>query len=248
LIPGLLDALRHYSHHQNGDIRLFEIGRVFSGGTNETREERRIALVITGQRQGTFWTGDDREARVDIYDLKGVLERLFEEIGVRGVQWVRADQPQAPYLESASVMIGKQAAGEIGQLNPLIARKYDLRDPVFLAELNLDFILSRRAASKSFKAIPAFPGVRRDVAMIVEDALPHDKVLGVVRQAKPQNLEGVELFDVFRGKNVPSGRKSVAYAFTYRHSERTLTEAEVNAAHEKLVTQLKTQLGAEIRA
>jgi phenylalanyl-tRNA synthetase beta chain len=150
-------------------------------------------------------------------------------------------------LESASILIGKQAAGELGQLNPLIAKKYDLRDPVFIAEMNLDFLLARRAAGKSFKALPPFPSVRRDVAMLVEETVPHERVMGVVRQTKPQNLEGVQIFDVFRGKNVPAGSKSVAYAFTYRNSDRTLTESEVNAAHEKVLAQLKAQLNAEFR-
>jgi phenylalanyl-tRNA synthetase beta chain len=84
--------------------------------------------------------------------------------------------------------------------------------------------------------------------MLIEESVPHEKVVAVVKQAKPQNLENVQLFDVFRGKSIPSGRKSVAYAFTYRNADRTLTEAEVNAAQEKLLQQLKTQLNAEIRA
>jgi phenylalanyl-tRNA synthetase beta chain len=83
--------------------------------------------------------------------------------------------------------------------------------------------------------------------MILPETTSHDAVRHVVKQAKPANLEGVELFDVFRGKNVPPGQKSVAYAFTYRHGERTLTDAEVNAAHEKLVVQLKQRLQAAVR-
>jgi len=95
--------------------------------------------------------------------------------------------------------------------------------------------------------LPAFPSVRRDVAMFLPEATTHDAVLSVVKQARPENLETVELFDVFRGRNVPAGQKSVAYAFTYRHPDRTLTDAEVNAAHEKLVEQFKQALGAAVR-
>jgi phenylalanyl-tRNA synthetase beta chain len=83
--------------------------------------------------------------------------------------------------------------------------------------------------------------------MLVPEATTHDAVVGVVRQAKPQNLEGLELFDVFRGKNVPAGQKSLAYAFTYRAADRTLTDADVNAAHDKLVEQFKQRLAAVIR-
>jgi phenylalanyl-tRNA synthetase beta chain len=248
LLPGLLEALRRNAHHQTHEVRLFEIGRVFAGSGGEIREERRVAIAMTGNRNGTFWSGAERNAKCDVYDLKGVVEELFEQLGVRGVQWTRHTESTALYLESASILIGKIPAGEIGQLNPITARKYDLRDPVLLAEFNLDFILSRRNAAKSFKPLAAFPAVRRDVAMLLADDVSHDQVVSVVKQAKAQNLESVELFDIFRGQNVPAGQKSAAYAFTYRNGERTLTEAEVNTAHDKLVEQLKAQLGAAIRA
>ena len=137
--------------------------------------------------------------------------------------------------------------GEFGQLLPAVAKKHDLRDGVFLAELNLDTLLSRRNAAKSFRALPAFPAVRRDIALLVPEATTHESILQAVKQAKPANLESVDLFDVFRGKNVPPGQKSVAYAFTYRQAERTLTDAEVNSAHEKLVEQLKQKLQAVVR-
>jgi phenylalanyl-tRNA synthetase beta chain len=255
LIPGLLDSLRRNAHHQTHDVRLFEIGRVFGNlaapnagpGTAAFSEERRIAIAMTGARQESFWSGSDRDAKLDIYDLKGVIEELFEALGIRGVQWQRNEHGGPLYLESASVLIGKHRAGEMGQLNPIAARKYDLRDAVLIAELSLDFLLSRRNVAKSFEALASFPAMRRDVAMLVEEGVTHDQVLSVVKQAKPQNLEDVSLFDVFRGKNVPQGRKSVAYAFTYRNKERTLTEPEVNAVHDKLIEKLKSDLQAEIR-
>ena len=247
LIPGLLDSLRHNLHHQVGDVRLFEIGRVFTSADGQHKEERRVALAITGLRQAPFWSGAEREARSDIYELKGIVEQLFEQLGIRGVQWQRRENPGRLYLDSATVLLGKATLGEIGQMNPVLARKYDFRDPVLLAEFNLDLLLARQNAAKSFKPLPAFPSVRRDLALLVDESLTHDKVLAVIKQAKPQNLESTELFDVYRGKGIPEGRKSVAYAFTYRNAERTLTENEVNAAQEKLVEQLRSQLNAEIR-
>ena len=103
-------------------------------------------------------------------------------------------------------------------------------------------------ASKSFKSAPGnFPTIRRDVAMLVSEATTHDAVLATARQAKPANLESVELFDVFRGKNVPEGQKSLAYAFTYRAADKTLTDTDVNTAHAKLVEAFKTQLQATVR-
>lgn len=247
LLPGLIQSLRHNVSRKNYDVALFEIGRAFAQSSGQNREERRVAIAFTGQRDPLFWSGSERDAKFDIYDLKGVLEEFFDQYGLRGMTYNRRPESTALFLESATIQLGKQQLGEFGQLLPSLAKRYDLRDAVFLGELNLDLLLARRNAAKSFKALPAFPAIRRDVAMIVPEATTHDAVLQVVKQAKPANLESVELFDVFRGKNVPTGQKSLAYAFTYRNSERTLTDAEVSTAHERLVEGLKKLLEAEIR-
>lgn len=247
LLPGLIHSLRHNVSRKNYDVALFEVGRVFSQTNGQFREERRIAIALTGQRNPLFWSGEERDAKLDIYDLKGALEEFFEQFGLRGMTYNRRAEGTALFLESATIQLGKQQLGELGQLLPPLAKKYDLRDAVFLAELNLDLLLARRNPSKSFKSLPAFPSIRRDVAMIVPEATTHDAVLQVVKQTKPANLESVELFDVFRGKNVPEGQKSLAYAFTYRNPEKTLTDAEASAAHEKLVEQFKKVLQASVR-
>jgi len=248
LLPGLLESLRYNISHKNNDVAIFEIGRVFSLQPDKTcKEQRRLALAITGARWPLFWGGADRDARCNLFDLKGALEEFLDQFGLRGVTWSRQEQSRSFYLESAAIGLGKLALGEIGQLAPALARQYDLRDPVLLAELDFDELLARRLPSKSFKSLPQFPAIRRDVAMLVPEATTHEAVTSVVKQAKPANLEKVELFDIFRGKNMAPGQKSVAYAFTYRHPDRTLTDAEVNAAHEKLVEQFKQSLHATIR-
>jgi phenylalanyl-tRNA synthetase beta chain len=275
LLPGLIHSLRHNVSHKNYDVALFEVGRVFKnvaqtspsagspdvppGSATGSRanpqagslryiEERRVAIALTGQRALNFWNGAERDAKFDAYDLKGLVEEFLEQFGVRGVTFARRTESTALFLESATIALGgKLPLGEIGQLSPVLAKKYDLRDAVFLAELNLDQLLARRNPNKSFKPLPQFPAIRRDVAMLVPEGTTHHAVLQTVKQARPSNLEGVELFDVFRGKNVPEGQKSLAYAFTYRSPEKTLTDAEVNAAHAKIVEAFKTQLKATVR-
>jgi phenylalanyl-tRNA synthetase beta chain len=255
LLPGLIHSLGRNVSRKNPDLAFFEIGRVFVNavpdGAAESRpepgEERHVAIAMTGLRHPLFWGGEGRGAKYDIYDLKGVLDEFAEQFGLRGVGYTRRDPSTALFLESAAIRIVKDAVGELGQLLPALAKRYDLRDPVFLAELNLDKLLSWRVPGKSFKPLPPFPSVRRDVAMIVAEETTHEAVLRAVKQAKAPNLEAVEVFDIFRGSNVPAGHKSLAYAFTYRNAERTLTDAEVNASHEKVLAAFKKELKAALR-
>jgi phenylalanyl-tRNA synthetase beta chain len=248
LLPGLIHSLRHNVTRKNYDVALFEVGRVFPVQNGVTKEEHRVAIALTGRRNSAFWSGDDRDAKFDVHDLKGLLEEFLEQFGLRGVTFTRRADSTPLFLESATIALGgKLVLGEAGQLLPALAKKYDLRDGVLLAELNLDLLLARRNPAKSFKSLPQFPTIRRDVAMIVPEATTHEAVLQTVRQTKPANLESVELFDVFRGKHVPAGQKSLAYAFTYRSPEKTLTDAEVNAAHTKIVDAFKAQLSASLR-
>ncbi|HEU5069173.1 MAG TPA: phenylalanine--tRNA ligase subunit beta [Verrucomicrobiae bacterium] len=248
LLPGLIHSMRHNVSRKNYDVALFEVGRVFTSVNGQTKEERRVAIAITGNRALNFWSGGERDAKFDAMDLKGLVEDALEHFGLRGVQFSKRAESTALFLESATVALGgKLPLGELGQLLPTLAKKYDLRDAVFLAELRLDELIARGSRSKSFKALPQFPASRRDIAMLVPEATTHDAVLGAVKQAKPVNLESVELFDVFRGKNVPEGQKSLAYAFTYRGADKTLTDAEVNAAHAKVVEAFKAKLQATVR-
>ncbi len=177
-----------------------------------------------------------------------MVEEFLQLFGGRGVTFTRRTETTARFLESATVALGgKLPLGELGQLLPALGKRYDLRDAVFLAELNLDQLLARRNPAKSFKPLPQFPSIRRDVAMLVPEATTHDAVLQTVRKTKPANLETVELFDGFRGQNVPAGQKSLAYAFIFRSLEKTLTDPEANAAHLKIVEALRQNLGATIR-
>jgi phenylalanyl-tRNA synthetase beta chain len=247
IIPGLLNALRLNISRKNNNVTLFEIGKRFACFGDKIEESRGLGIAMTGQRYQVFWSGADRDAKLDIFDLKGILEEFFEHFGLRGIIFREDTQHNLPFLILADILQGQTKIGSLGQLHPAHARKHDLRDDVLLAELNLDLLLARRNPAKSFKSLPQFPSINRDVAMIVPEAVTHDAVLSAVKQAKPANLESVELFDVFRGKHVPEGQKSLAYAFTYRAADKTLTDVEVNAAHTKIVEAFKAQLSAVFR-
>ncbi|MGY8675004.1 MAG: phenylalanine--tRNA ligase subunit beta-related protein, partial [Verrucomicrobiia bacterium] len=248
LLPGLLDSLSHNLTHSNNDVALCEVGRVFFKQDGELKEERRVAIAITGQRATAFWSGDDREAKYDLNDLKGFVEGFLEDFGLRGVFYPRRSESTDLLLESAEIKLGgKMVIGQMGQLLPALGKQLKLREPAFLAELNLDVVLKRRNTGKSLKALPTVPSSRRDIALLVPEEVTHEEILKTAKKAKADNLESIELFDVFRGQNIPAGQKSVAYAFTYRHPERTLKDKEVEKAHEKVVEQLKSKLNATVR-
>jgi phenylalanyl-tRNA synthetase beta chain len=220
---------------------------VFVPDGNRANERRHLAVTLTGRRQAAFWTGSERDAKFDIYDLKGLLEEFFEQFGMRGLIYQRRNESSPLFLESAVIQMGQVRIGELGQLSPSLAREYDLRDAVLLAELDLDQLLARRSTARSFKTLPPYPSIQRDIAMLLPEATTHEAVLNAVKQFRAQNLDKVELFDVYRGQNVPGGQKSMAYSFTYRSPERTLTDAEVNDAHQRLVQHLKQTLQATVR-
>ena len=208
-----------------------------------------MAIAITGQRALNFWSGDDRDAKFDAYDLKGLVEEFLEQFGLRGVAFGKRAESTALFLESAAVTLGgRLPLGELGQLLPTLAREIRFARRHFPGRVQSGSAHHKRNPAKSFKALPQFPSSRRDVAMLVPEATTHEAVLQTVKQAKAANLEHVELFDVFRGKGIPDGQKSLAYAFTYRAADKTLTDADVNSAHEKILNALKTQLQAELRA
>ncbi|HTX22850.1 MAG TPA: phenylalanine--tRNA ligase subunit beta, partial [Candidatus Aquilonibacter sp.] len=145
LLPGLIHSLRHNVSRKNYDVALFEIGRVFTNVSGQTKENRNVAIALTGQRALNFWSGGERDAKFDVFDLKGIVEEFLEQFGLRGITFGKRTESTSLFLESATVTLGgKLPLGELGQLSPALAKKYDLRDAVFLAELNLDQLLSRR--------------------------------------------------------------------------------------------------------
>ena len=247
LLPGLLAVLKHNASRKANEIKIFEIGRVFGQAESGPFEKWQLALSMTGMRNKLFWEGQERSAKLDIFDLKGVIEEFFDYWGIKGVQYVRKAKPDSFFVESAAVQLGKICLGVLGQVQPMIVKQYDIKDPVFMAELDIDLLRTRRIPNVSFKPLPAHPAIRRDLAMIVPEDTTHEMIIQAVKKCKPPILESIELFDIYRGANVPSGFKSMAYCFIYRHDEKTLTDDEVNVNHQKIMETLKSSLNVVIR-
>jgi len=246
LLPGLLSIAGRNAQHKNARTALFELGRVFNRTSAGIEELWKIGVVLNGKRNPSSWIQNENE-NFDIYDLKGILEELLENLGFSGATFRKADNAAPFFLEQGSITLGKLSVGDWGQVSPSLNRKLDIKEAVYAAELDLKIVLGRRAAQKNFSPLPAFPSIRRDIAMVVEESVTHADVQSTVKSAKPDHLSEITLFDVFRGKNIDPGFKSMAYALVYRHPEKTLTDVEVNAVHLKVVGALKEKLRAAIR-
>jgi phenylalanyl-tRNA synthetase beta chain len=273
LLTGLLGNLRVNVSRRNDDVRLFEIGRVFACGSGKPVETTMLSLAITGRRAPVFWEGVERDEKVNFFDLKGAVETLAAQLGVQGLEFVTAQTSEglfenggtrsaasdastrsrqsvtlhAVLAQSAGIQLKGTIIGLCGMVSPAVSRQFDLRDAAYVAELQLDTLLAAAEKVRRYEPLPMFPAIRRDVAMIVDEAVTHAQVMAVIRDFKNKLLVQTDVFDVFRGKNIPEGKKSVAYSMTYRATDRTLTDDEVNKAHEKLKQLLKEKLQAEIR-
>ena len=240
LVPGLLAAAARNARQGTADLRLFELGRVFYAGVPLGEPETvKLGFLVTGAAQPASWRKDATRT-LDLHDLRGVLEGVASPAPVE----LRPTEPKPEegLAIAAEVLIGGTVAGRLGQVAPSRAKELDLRAPVLVAELDAAVLKAARAAGRHFAALPRFPSVTRDLAMIAEAALPHGRVEAVLHGAKEALLTRVELFDVFTdetGEKVPAGKKSLAYSLTYRAEDRTLKTEEVNATHGRLKAALQ---------
>jgi phenylalanyl-tRNA synthetase beta chain len=246
LIPGLLDSVARNLRHGAESVRLFEIGRVYQTPEKNKPEERlRLGLVMTGRDHGENWRGEPARP-LDLFDLKGVLSR-FGAVTFRAASHARL--PLA--LE---ILISGKPAGLLGILSPADAREVMVgghQGQILVAELDLAPLEKSSAAlSKGTAALPKFPSVRRDLALLLDAVVPYAVVEESVLAAKEELLTGITPFDIFsdpKGEKVPLGKKSLAVALTFQHADRTLTTEEVNGALARIVTRLRESAGAEIR-
>jgi len=247
LLLGLLEALATNVRRQTPDVRLFEIGRAFEGrGAGELpREDTRVAVALTGLRALRAWHAP--RARVDVFDVKGAVEGLVEALG-RGE--VEVEPVTAPYLEesrAATVRVQGTPVGLLGELHPDVQRAFDLPTPVYVAELSLDALEALPSRPAQHRSLARYPGVLRDLAVVIPVAVASADVGRAIDAVRPPSLRRVSLFDVYEGPQVGPGRKSLAYSLLYQADDRTLTDAEVNAAHAHVVDRLRAKLGAEVR-
>jgi len=252
LLPGLLQNLARTLNHQSEDVRFYELGRVYrphvdaKNASQPAVEELRLAGLVFGHRSAPAWSAT-RE-NVDFYDAKGAVEGVLQSLGISARFEPAREAGSLHPRASAAVLAGGQRLGTVGELHPRIAEALDLPAGIFVFDLSQEALATAAQLVPHYRGLPKFPSALRDLAVVVDEAVSHEKLESVARKAGGEIVAGVQLFDVYRGQNIPAGRKSLAYAIRYQHPDRTPTDAEVNAAHERIVAALTQEAGAELRA
>jgi phenylalanyl-tRNA synthetase beta chain len=257
LLGGLLNALERNFNHGARNVRLFEIGKCFMVMDEEEErplEMERLGIVATGARNEDDWqaaassnNGADG-GRVDFYDLKGVIESVAEAMGLPDLEF--EPDETCGFLHPgrrAEVWLDQEVIGVMGQLHPRLAARYKFKQPVFVADLNLRMMLLADRAEVRYHPLPKFPMVVRDLALLIDTSVPFADVELAIDELGIPELVGVKLFDLYAGEELPQGKHSIALSLRYRAADRTLTDEEVNAAHERVIKTLKQEFGAEVR-
>jgi phenylalanyl-tRNA synthetase beta chain len=249
LLPSLLRRVQHNFARGERNVRLFEMATSFRAAEPEglPREAPHLAVVLTGSRAPVHWSGDG--GTFDLWDLKGLMEDLVTRAGL-GATLVAGTSEEPALLPDETVVIRNQQGSVVGwggRVAPAALDAPAWASPVWGLELELPKDPGSRAVPRH-AALPAFPGVERDLALVVPEEVSAEQVLRVLRQAGGDELEKVEVFDLYRGKGVPEGSRSLAFRLRFQSLERTLTDAEVDRAVERVTKRLMEELNVRVRA
>ncbi len=248
LTAGLVKNVLLNLNRQESDVRIFETGKIYipSSGEKLPKETNKLAAAATGRKQPELW---DRE-EFDFFDLKAVLEMA---LGALHAQESVSFKP-APEIEflhpgkSAEIIIDGEAVGYAGEIHPGLMERLELTKRVYVAEIDLDAAARLTAGKKGeFRPLPKFPSVRRDIALVVDQAVSAGSIIDEIRSMGSGLIEDARIFDVFTGGTVQEGKKSVAVSLHLRASDKTLTEEEINRIQDKALKKLQLALGAELR-
>ncbi|MBS7345891.1 MAG: phenylalanine--tRNA ligase subunit beta [Caryophanon sp.] len=246
LIPHLLEAAAYNVARSQENVALYEIGSVFLGQTAEElpREVEHVAAVMTGKWVDHAWQGEKKP--VDFFVLKGIIESVFEKLGLASrVSFVKAQMDGLHPGRTAAILLDGEQVGIIGGLHPQEQKALDLKE-TYVMEMNLAAILAAQTDVLTYKAVPRFPAMTRDVALVLNRDTAAGEIVAIIEKAGTKLLKDVTVFDVYEGDKMEVGKKSVAFSLTFFDPERTLTVEEVEAAYNKVVAAL-AEAGAEVR-
>lgn len=256
LLPGLLENLQRNINHQQPDLKLFEVGKVFIQQEQDVQPEEQYQLcaVCCGLRYPGATPIYFSEQKSDLLDIKGLAEDIVESLRLQGssgsLDFVIHPDSCQPYAEpslSVSLVDGDQEIGRMSQVKTEILQDMGIKQPVCFFECNLNLLNDLPVTKKQFVPIPRYPLMKRDIALLVPEQVPAGDLLDAVRNHRAEHVESVEIFDVYSGKPIEAGMKSVALSVTYRSPEKTLDDVTVDRIHEKIVNSLMANFGGRYR-
>ncbi|OTN76550.1 phenylalanine-tRNA ligase, beta subunit [Enterococcus sp. 8G7_MSG3316] len=250
LIAGLLDDLAYNLARKNSNVALYEIGRVFKQ-TGDSKKElptevNHLSIAVTGNVHNKDWQSEAQ--KVDFYHVKGMLENLFAQLGLRTrITYIPTDSLKEMHPgRTALILLDEEVIGFVGQIHPTTAKGYEVTE-TYAAELDLDQLLKETSEQTVYQTVSKYPAVNRDIALLLSEQVDNQSVVAAIRAAAGRFLQDVRLFDVYQGKNIEAGKKSLAYSLTFVNPEATLTEEEINQSMTKITKNLEETLQAEVR-
>lgn len=243
LISQMLDVARHNVRHQRADLQLFQLGAVYIPKAlplaEQPHELQFLSILLMGHYPRK-WGVAPRE--VDFFDLKGFVEAVFDSLGVE-CQWQVANHPSFHPGRCATVQIGDTMVGTLGEIHPEVGNKWELPARAYVAEINLEEVLPFIGKDIQVEKLPRFPGVARDLALVAPDDIPAERILQTIQAYGGELVKGITLFDVYQGRQIAAGHRSLAYSIRYQAPDRTLTDREIQAAEDAIMDGLKKELG-----
>jgi len=248
LLPGILSSVRVNFNQRNRDLLLFEIGKVFGGSESDDgfpSERSMLALAVTGSER---YEGTESSGRpLDFYDLKGALEIVFEEIRIAAPELRAAKVSHLQTGQSAEILRNGEIVGFAGKLDQSVASGYKFRQPVFVAEVDLDTLLKEAEAPPAYTSLPNYPQIYRDVTLAISRSITFDQVRSSIVSQGYELLKRVSYVGVFEGKGLPDDQRALTVRLEYRSDERTLTEDEVDEVHSEILKNLGGSISFELR-
>jgi len=252
LLPGLLTAAARNAHQRVNDVALYEIGTVFFPQDEQSlpRERQHVAAVITGNLLTANWNLSAEQAQIDFYYMKGIIEQLCQGLGVPELSFVRQKHSTFHPGKCAQIQLEGELIGLLGEIAAEVVEAYDLPEGACAFELDLDMLLERAVLYTTYQPVPRFPAAERDLAIIVpdNDEFAATRLIEEIEQAAGEFLASVTPFDVYADpQQIGAGRKSIAFRLVFRAEDRTLTDAEVEAAMATVHSHMEEKVGAKVR-
>ncbi len=249
ILATMLEILE-YNSNLDRRLALFEIGPIFLPIAGQILPDEKLMLSIglTGLREYPAW-GADEPALMDFYDLKGFIEGMMAGLHIDDIRYQAGEHPCLHPGKTAEIWIGETVVGVMGELHPLVKANYEMNEaPVYVAELELAPILAAAQILFDVEAVPTYPPVLEDLAVVVDENVTAAEVEAVIRKGGGEYLKKLQLFDIYRGKQVGPGKKSLAFSLTYIAPDRTLTDKEVQKLRKRIVERLDQELDAVLRS